>query len=462
MQESNPTQTQDNIPASLRRRVVRYNRFPVQFALAVCTMMLGIWLSSGSMAPIAGTAVASLPTTPCHYLVSVDHHHYLDAFLMLQGADRRIWEGSFFLRRILYPLLSYPLMKWLGFEIGGFVSNVIFHVAAFAAFILYLRKKFGTSASIFAMWLLAFYPGIYYWAGLPYANATIVPCSLLGFIILCEIVEQNRLSKICLLAFLQGMLFLAYDLFPYLGVATIFTLLYLRKYRALLLATVLLLIPSLISNVILTKIVHIPLINSNSGVYLVVFESYFKKPDLAQWYKLLKDFPEIAFQAYLFSNFFFIPCLFGVLCLGGIFLNKWKFLLPEKCLLISGLLLFLFLNLAPPYPGWQMRGVWILRLYQPVFVVLMSYASRALAVLWQQSQIKLKVPALALCGSVCFGNFLISFGPVLHNHFSSHMYYRFYRHSPPDTLYDSITRYGRRPLGFCNANLPPAESPYHL
>jgi hypothetical protein len=135
-----------------------------------------------------------------------------------------------------------------------------------------------------------------------------------------------------------------------------------------------------------------------------------------------------------------------------------RFSLAERSLLVAGAALFLFLNIAPPYGGWQMRGIWIPRLYQPVFIALISFCSREIALYWQGGHRIMKPFAASLLLAACLGNFFVTFGPAMHNHLSSHIYYRFYRHSPPETLYDSITKYGRRPLGVCAPTLPAANA----
>src|SRR5690349_16910097 len=163
--------------ASLNPRTVRI--FLLSLVMALCVLNVGIWLSSGTLAPYAATAAQSVPTIPCQYLVSIDHNQFKDAYWMLAGMDRQLWGRSVVLRRILYPLASYPLMLVLGFEIGGFVFNLLLHSVVFTIFVVYWKNKFSTAESLVAMWLLALYPGIYYWAGLPYSYAAIVPCCLL-------------------------------------------------------------------------------------------------------------------------------------------------------------------------------------------------------------------------------------------------------------------------------------------
>lgn len=433
-------------------------RFRIHLFSALLLVTLGIWLSSGTMAPYAATLSFSIVTQPCHYLVNVDDWHFRAPFLMLQGADRGLWQDSVVLRRILYPLLSYPFMKLLGFEIGGFISSVLLHIAAITFFISFCRKTFGEFEAIIGIWLLAFYPGIYYWAGLPYAYVSIVPCSLTGMIILWQLNTEESSKKIYLLAFLMGILFLAYDLFPFFGMAALFLLLLRQQYRVLPGTIVLLLVPAVISNWLLWSIFRVPFLNSNTSVYPVIFGSYLKKIDFLQWWPLLRDFPKVSQETYLYSNFLFLPLLFAIFVLMGLVRRKVRLTVPELSLFAAGLVLYLFLNLAPPYEGWQMRGMWIPRLYQPVFVAMLTFSMRECARYWREPSNSMRLITFSLFAATIIGNFRVSFGPVMNSRFSSHVYYHFYKHSDKDTQYRNLKVYGRRPLGFCQPQLPSSSS----
>ena len=74
---------------------------------------------------------------------------------------------------------------------GRVITSAIIQVAAFVAFVLYIRRRVGVAGGYAAMALLATYPGTYYWAGLPYCHAMIVPASLAGMMILCELERDD-------------------------------------------------------------------------------------------------------------------------------------------------------------------------------------------------------------------------------------------------------------------------------
>jgi FtsH-binding integral membrane protein len=125
-----------------------------------------------------------------------------------------------------------------------------------------------------------------------------------------------------------------------------------------------------------------------------------------------------------------------------------KFSRIEAVITLSLLSFFLFNNMAPPYDGWQMRGEWIARLYQPFFVVMVSYIAR----LYASSPKDSTSSRLTLLGCLIAFTFnaIVVFGPVTGIGPADRVYHNFYQHSPtPYRLYDNLRKYGKRPLGFC-------------
>src|SRR5690348_3336020 len=123
-------QTERVMLTSFVPRIDLIKWYKVSLIATVTILVLGIWMSSGTMAPYAASSGLSIVTMPCHYLVNVDHWHFKAVFQMLDGENRNLWESSVVLRRMLLPLISLPLMKGLGFEIGGFISSIVIHIAA--------------------------------------------------------------------------------------------------------------------------------------------------------------------------------------------------------------------------------------------------------------------------------------------------------------------------------------------
>ena len=150
-------------------------------------------------------------------------------------------------------------------------------------------------------------------------------------------------------------------------------------------------------------------------------------------------------------------------CAGAGWRRKIALLeLPERTLLLAGGLLFLLLNAAPPYYGWQMRGYWLARLYQPLVVVLLMIVARLTQGLEGSSfaRWRMAVAAAAML------NASVAFGPLLMNPLAGWLYHKFYVHSPPGSLLLNMSRFGRRPLGFCDHDhrwddLPNPNTPYN-
>lgn len=429
------------------------SRYKFQLLLGIVTLMASIWLSSGTMAPAGATLYAPLVSQPCGYLFNSDHPHHKAAFLMLDGAEKSQWAFSVVLRRILFPLLAYPFMKMWGFELGGFFASLLLHVVTFLVFIAFLRKEIGEKAAVLGMWLLATYPGISYWAALPYSYVAIVPCSLLATILLWKLNNAREIKKAVGFALLLGVLFTAYDFLPIFGLAALLIVILNRRYVQAVPVLLALLIPQLISNQILKEIYGVSLSNSNTDVYYYIIQSYLHRPDYERWVSLLADVPRVAIDNYLFSSFLFLPALFVILFSLNLFKNRIRISVVEKSIALSVLALFLFNNLAPPYDGWQLRGDWVARMYQPVFTVLVLFAARK----YQQSASlgqTWKRALFALCALTVLANASIAFGPMLNNPFASSLYYHFYKHPPamssPTAMSENLRKYGRRPLGFCD------------
>src|SRR5439155_669281 len=151
-------------------------------------------------------------------------------------------------------------------------------------------------------------------------------------------------------------------------------------------------------------------------------------------------------------NFLFLPALVVILYVINFFTRRLKLTLVETAIILSVIAVFLFNNLAPPYPGWQLRGDWVSRLYQPIFPVLILFSVRKVAQSWSLGSMA-KIVALTLFAGTVIANASVAFGPIMNNPYSSNLYYRFYKHpgsSSPTAMLDNLRKYGRRPRGFCD------------
>ncbi|HMC93359.1 MAG TPA: hypothetical protein VKO16_01180, partial [Polyangia bacterium] len=420
-------------------------RFRANLAAASALLVLAIWLSSGTMAPYASTFFRPIVSTPCRYLYNPDHPLHEAAFWMLDRQPPDRWQSSIVLRRLLFPLAAYPFMKVAGFEVGGFIASVLCHLAALAALALFLRRRYGDEAALAGMWLLAVYPGITYWAALPYANAAIVPASIALYVLLADLAEDLGLGAVALRSTAMGVLFTAYDLSPFFGLAGLLILLRRRRFAALPLAAACMSAGPVLSWLLLEKVFHVPWANTNTALYAIVARAYLHPPALGIWVRSLSDFLPAAIGTFFYSNLLFLPALF----IAVVVIARRPLTLPEGALFVSVAVVFLFNNLAPPYAGrWQMRGVFIPRLYQPMFVGLLCYCARLLGD-WRalppfKARLVFAVSVLAFAA-----NASIAFGPIARVSWAGFVYQRFYQHSDPGTMDANLARYGRRPLGFC-------------
>ncbi|MEA2710490.1 MAG: hypothetical protein QOF78_3091, partial [Phycisphaerales bacterium] len=414
----------------------------------------GVWLSSGTLAPYAATLEKPRIDKPCNYLINSDHAHFQASFLMLDGAPREQWDFSIYLRRILYPLLAYPLMKVFGFLAGGVMTSAILQLAAFVTFVIYIRKKIGDVAAYAAIILVAFYPGIYYWAGLPYNHVMIVPASLLGVLLIREIELGETIRRVGICALLLGVLFLAYDLLPLFAPPVIFILLLRRRPRFVhaAVAAVMLVLPTLLTNAILDWRYGLAFRNKNTQTYFDMLQGYLHPSNLPQWGRLVSRAPLDFVATFFFSNFWFLPALFVAILIVNRCTIRLKMTGTEKWLLVTTLLLFAFINLAPPTPGWQFRGSGMARIYQPAFAAMILFAARWMQAAWNTRRTVARRITIVLAAAT-LANAIVIFGPAFHIGLADRVYLSFYRHAETLALSKNLDTFGRRPLGFCNTRL---------
>jgi len=420
-------------------------RFRVHLIAACAVMLLGIWLSSGTMYPYASTWEFPIVSKPCGYLFNIDHPAYQAAFDMLDGAPRARWEWSVVLRRILYPLVAFPFMKAAGFLVGGFIASALINLAALIALTVFLYKRWGERAAVVGAWLLAVHPGVTYWGALPYATAAIVPASLALFMLLVRLDERPELKSVALTCLGMSVLFTAYDLLPYFAGAAVILLIRRRRWAALPIAAVCFVSAPLIVSVVLAKLAHVPWANANTRYYGGMVSAYLHPSSAAAWLHELARFPLVLLQVFLFSNMVFLPALFVMVLL----IARQRLTPVEGALLACVGVLVAFNNLAPPHPDMDdMRGDAIARIYQPAIAALIVYCARVAGAAKELERPRAIVVS-TLAGVVLLANLSVAFGPIAHVPWAGAIYQRFYRHSFPDTMDRNLALHGRRPLGFC-------------
>ncbi len=425
------------------------------FLITFLVLTASMYVSTGTLSPYANTTVgraAPLVSQDCQYLYNADYSFFKAMFLMLDGAHKHEWNFSVVLRRILYNLLSYPFMKLMGHDLGGIVVNFLLIWTAFVTFHVFILHTIGKRGAIISLWLLAVYPGIFYYVGQPFLYACIVPGCLWLYIILWKLEARTTTRDVMILSSLLGILFLGYDFIVFFGPAAIGILLFRKRYLHIPISVCCMLFPSILWGFIL-KFYGGSFASDNSSVYTVILKSYILPKDYQQWFSLLKDLPRLTIENFFFSTFFFLPLLFLVMLMMSLLGRQTGVYLLEIMILASVALVFFFNNAAPPYEGWwQMRGDWIARLYQPVFVVFLVFIARMYQALLDTPQLgKTKVLLSLLMIATIFGNGLVVWGPILNDPFqlSSQVYWRFYKHSALGNMNVNLEKYGRRPLGFC-------------
>ncbi len=434
-------------------------------SIPACLLLtLGIWVNTGTLAPMGATLAHPYVWQPCQYLLNIDHFHHKATFLMLDGAPRRQWEFSVVLRRILYPLIAYPFMKVFGFGGGGLVVNVLLSCAALVVFWRELQRRLEHRAPAWLLGLLATYPGWFYWTGTPYQYAAIVPASLLAMTLLWRLETAAGWRATALIGLGLGVLFTAYDLLPFFGAAALSMLLWRRRWTASIALALAQLVPTLVANLLLYRLYGVALRNANSEAYWRIVGSYLPPYDWPAWRALLVQLPHVLVDDFLFSNFLVVPLLFILALALARFAGDARapaLGLAETCLLLVTAALFLFNNVAPPYAGWQLRGLWIARLYQPLLPALLS----AIAAVGAQVAAMRRPPRVGLSVALALALSLhvwVVFAPVLGQPtLTGWLDFRFYRHAPRPVYAENLRRYGIRPIGFCSSQPSSDDSVTH-
>ncbi|MBI4800508.1 MAG: hypothetical protein HY794_17605 [Desulfarculus sp.] len=422
-------------------------------ALAGLVMSLGMWLCSGTMSLYGATTPQSSLAGPCQYVVNIDHMHFQATYRMLQGQDLGQWGFSLVLRRILYPLVAYPFMRLMGYMEGGFLANLALALVALYGWAVFLGRRVGPRGAWWGTWLLARYPGLAYWGGLPYSYAIIVPACLGGFMLLEALSREERPRRVLLYALLLGVLSLGYDLLPFFAPAAL-GLVWWRGRRLLPLGLCLagLALPGALLLLIMEAL-GVPASSQNAQQPLAIVMSYFQARDWPAWWGLLQKVPGVLAGNFLASNFYVLPLLFLIAALANRGRGRVAWQPAEKALLWGLLAVFLFNNLAPPHNFGTFRGDYAARFYQASLAVMLYFLARRLEALPPRSWLAW------LCAVAMLANAALVAGPLLRLPLASQVHWRFYRHAPDgDYLTRALDNMGRRPLGLC-APRPRQEGP---
>jgi len=424
--------------------------------LPLLVFTAGLYCNTGTLAPYAVTHVPELdPSTG--QLIHIDQPVTRELFAFAEGGERGTWEHSIYLRRVLYLVPIWPFARGFGFEIGAVLAHLFWNVLAAWAWMEWIRRRWGESSASAAAWLTALYPGAAYWVGLPILQGMIFPSVLVLTILLHEIGPATP-RRLALLSLGMGAVYLIYDFAVFYFPASLL-LLSRRPIRLGALSLGLQILPTLLWTAWMGFYLAVPLVNANSGVYTEVLQAYLNPGDWSQWARVFMTFPEVLGDVFFGAGFLFLPALFLTCFIlrsrtGTPFLNH-----AEGALLAGIAAVFLFNNLAPEYQAtWPMRGNWIARIYEPLFVILIGSVAR-----WWGSEpdLRRRQAGLALITLTCALNALVVFGPILGNprQVSERAFYAFYNHSENHLIYRiNLHRFGAHPLGFHPA-VPRPDTP---
>lgn len=449
-------------------------RVAVHLVLALIFMVLAIWFHSGTLSP-ESAVLSPANIGECGYTGGTDHAQHINNFRMIKGDPVASWGEGVLLRRSLYQVLAFPLMIVFGFVWGGFLFNLILHSVALVCWAYFLFATIGRRGAVTGIWLIATWPGIFYWAGLPYSYAVIVPFSILAFIILYYLSEPRKSYQTFLGCLAIGTMIQAYDSLFLFGLAVILltvwqTVRQTRRPLPLLAAIAGFVLPPIAAQMALAHVFKAPtLVNSNSIVYIGYVQGYLSilkgTVNISEWLSLISDAPMELILSYFRAALIVLPVLFLILAVINRLSGLIRFHPAEIALGLVILALFLFNNLAPSgeeamrslglfndsmQPDkYQLRTSGFARLYQPEFIIFVFFAARMIAALrgrgWLTGTV-VTVPVLAAIGL----NAALSLGGIVANwHLTSVLYYNFQAHVAPDGYQRHLDTYGRRPLGFC-------------
>lgn len=419
--------------------------FALWMGVAFVLMLTQMYLNTGTLSAYAVTL--ENPFVREGYIVNYDYTHYECNYRFIMGEPAGQWAWGWVLRRVLFFLLSYPWFWLFGFYKGGLVSAFIITSVSFYSFTGFVYRHIGRYAAFAAMALLATYPGIMYWIGSPFAQVMIVPCCCWLYMLLWNMDRTSHLGRQLVLLCLASMLFTAYDLFAFFYPAILLLYFRRRQWWPMLLSLPVMAAPQALIVYWLHARGAGELPSENSGLYLGILRAYGQVNDPAEWLALLAQVPYEFVSSFFKSGFIALPLLFLISVFAG---HKRGFRLNhlEASLLLVALLIFLFNNLAPPYAlGTSLRGSWISRIYQPLFVVMIMYIARLAEQLKGKPGLMFRNLMILVSGCVVL-NFAINTGAVYKSALTQRAWHGFYDHSQEGTMIRNLETFGVRPLGF--------------
>lgn len=419
--------------------------FNIVFLSAFVLLILQMYLNTGTLSAYAVTI--DNPYVIGGNIVNYDYKHYQCNYDFIMGEPAEKWNFGWVLRRELFYILAFPFLKIFGFYIGGIIAAITITLISFYAFIRFIYNNLGVQQAYVGVILLSTYPGIMYWIGSPFAQVMIVPCCLLIYMLMWKMNYSNKLNKHILFLSLISILFTAYDLILYFYPTILFIYFRKQQWKKMIISLPIMLIPQLAMVLWINMRGVTELKSDNTGLYFTIINSYLNPGDLLSWLHLIFLAPKILLLNYLDSNFWFLPILFIILVVVGVRNKIWLNTI-ETGILLSAFAIFIFNNLAPVYSAdFLMRGEWIARIYQPIFVALLMYIVRFYGQIYQinPNQKRVFVGLILTCSLL---NIAINLGGCFKSNLTQLAWYRFYQHSSPDAMQKNLKIYGVKPIGF--------------
>jgi len=421
--------------------------FNYKFALYASTFILFIqmWLNSGNLSVYAATLTQ--PHTMHGYITNYDDLHYEMNYKMIYGYPRSEWKDSFTLRRVGLFIVGLPFFIIFRFYWGGLITSFLLVLVTYLFFIRFLKNKYGIHAAYAGMLLASCYTGIMYWIGSPFAQNTIFPICVFTYMLMEVLNEELTRKQAAKYWLLIGLLFTGYDLFIVFLPAIFLFHLMEKKWVHALLSPIVILLPQLVVSLIIVFRGN-EIRNQNTDLYPQILNSWVHNFSFADLWTHIQALPVIFKYNFMEAGFYVLPVVFLLFFLTGHLYFKFPMNRTERAIAMGIFSLWLFLNLTPTYQNhWQLRGIDIARIYQPVFILFIMYPVRFMAFLAQKHQAALRY-YFTLLGLGFVSCFLLNIGGLYDSQLTQTMYYSFYRHSDADAYLKNIALFGKRPLGF--------------
>ncbi len=425
---------------------------------------LQMWLCSGTLAPYAATLHnphlindqgdyiplekdTNYNELGCYYIANYDHKHYIANYRLIDNKPKEQWNWAFLLRRPLLYIISYPFMKMFGFLGGGFVMALLINIAVLVWFARWVKQKWGATAAIVGLISLSAYPATMYWSGMPYPHILITACVLVLTILLYKVYETDNLKTIALCSLGAGISFLAYDTYIFFFPAFGLLLLFQKKWKAIPISVFFLALPLGLWLWFLNG-KTLPNASGNTDIYGNIITAYLNATTQQLW-ENLKNIPSVLYHNFSNAAYFYLAVFFVAVILVGKLTKSLKLALPFWVITIAMLAVFVFNNMAPHYEGWQMRGNWISRIYQPVIILCLLPAFEVLKN-WELRGKRRYIQLLVVATAIVFiFNTQINISPAFGSYSQTYHHYNFYFHSMPETMGENLEKHGRRPLWIC-------------